>query len=101
MKWEDTMMTDRELMAILEQHGYTSEKMAIVRKTQAELSFKAGRHIGRNQGVTVGRLEVVEWLDTTRVGRNGKLILIQIQEEKWQAKLKEWGIDEEVSDNIC
>jgi len=95
MKAEDTMLTDKELMIILEQHGYTSEKMAIVRKAQAKTSFNAGIR------------EVVEWVMSHQDGmfagqdiqdvagndcKYGNTSHLLVRWLDWQSKLKEWGI---------
>jgi len=53
-------------------------------QTQAEISFKAGVK------------KVVEWIEAQRISGftiiEGVGVGIPISEEKWQAKLKEWGV---------
>ena len=71
-------------------------QMVKILKAQAEISFKEGRHIGRNEGVRVGRGEVVEWIYDNRgngfVSQCGTFWNC-FEDEKWQAQKKEWGID--------
>jgi len=54
-------------------------------ETQAEISFKAGIE------------EVVEWLkqenDKNPRVLDGSFIIAKLNQERWQAKLKEWEID--------
>lgn len=116
--WEDTMMADKELMAILEQHGYTSEKMAIVRKAQAELSFRAGyeQSVLDNDnwardgyGYKLGIREMAEWIPELIQGIKDNMwdddwgvkgviyegMLDTLVKGLVKAKLKDLGIDEE------
>ena len=76
---------------------------------QAELSFKAGyEQVWKdgviqevfNEGKKVGRKEAVDWV-YKNAGLGAKTIeelnkgyqFIPIRRDKWQAKLKEWGIE--------
>jgi len=72
---------------------------------QAEISFKAGFKEALDtvvatreydEGKQAGIKEVVEWIEAQRISGftiiEGVGVGIPISEEKWQAKLKEWGV---------
>lgn len=100
MEAKDTVMNDEQILNkrnnanFAKYHhsdcGITSGEYEIA-QAQAEISFKEGRHIGRNEGVRVGRREVVEEL--TRYNRDITLEQLRAT-NRWQTKAKKWGIDE-------
>jgi len=77
---KDTVMSSEAVMAIIRQcEGTVKEAREEVNLAQAEISFKAGRR------------EVVGWVK----GHTDKEdFYIVIAGDDWQAKLKEWGMNE-------
>jgi len=79
MKWEDTVLDDRQLeihCGVGINHHIPREKK---REAQAEVSFKAGMR------------EVVEWVKGKDHPAN--ISQIHITKQDWQAFLKEKGIE--------
>lgn len=60
---------------------YYEEKI----KEAKEISFKTGYFEGRGLGIRDGRREVVEWVNE---------YLLDGEYPPWQAKLKEWGLND-------
>ena len=81
MKTKDTVMSPYKLNKILddviEKVGYADDDLIELKiaKAQAEISFKAGMK------------EVVGWINSNMWWLAGDSLT-----EKWQAKLKEWGL---------
>lgn len=74
-----------------------------IAQAQAEISFKLGEQEGWKlrdelaiKSIIEARLngirEVVEWLKACSAIDEPEHIMVGISKEKWQAKLKEWGI---------
>jgi len=78
-------------------------------EAQAEISFKVGydKALAQLAEMTeeckqMGRREVVEWIAPKITSHTlGDGLILDIHPIEWQAQKREWGIDEEVSDNIC
>ena len=93
MKVRDTVMSDEQLEDLLGEDfktaysGHIKEYQAIA-KAQAEISFRAGI------GEVVEELEKYDvcYLSVSTTGHDYHIPLCLA--DTWQAKLKEWGIDE-------
>ena len=95
MKSEDTILKSEEMLRI--PAGFVNIKGTL--KKQAEISFKAGQEdvlLESKMGtltvsslVNRGRKEVVDWIEKNNI-LNG--VVVQ-NYGKWQAKLKEWGLE--------
>ena len=111
--WKDTVMTEGQIkQAVANAVANAGDEIgqslaASVAKAQAEISFKAGYDLAKEElagiqilnfrdGKRAGRREVVEWINEMADIENfkdaPKLIGFTILSEDWQAKLKEWGI---------
>ena len=83
-----------------------------IREAQAEVSFKAGAeqgygcglYTGEAEGYAMGIKEVVEFINALIIGIEGckfeerldgdkGCIVLDMNENQWQAQLKEWGIE--------
>lgn len=71
------------------------EKVLYEREAQAEISFKVGKAIGAADGIDVGRLEVVEWVEENLDDYKGYEFEECSFQDEWQAQLKSWGIEKE------
>ena len=95
MKAKDTIMSDEQLA---EAHSYPNgNHLRRIAQTQAEITFA----LGEEQGIQKGRREVVEWVkehSEVKAEYTDDLHLlrsyIELPSGLWQAKLKEWGIEE-------
>lgn len=105
MEAKDTVMHLDDIDEGRMPDSYGSLRKAL--KKQAEISFKAGKQEGirltavaLDESKKAGIREVVEWIEDNAGLDAPKLIdklntgstFIPIGTEKWQAKLKEWGI---------
>lgn len=103
-KWRDTVMKQSKINGVykwaLEEYCSSSRPFSesavtkagkkAIAEAQAETSFNIGKQygfeIGLEQGKAEGIREAVEWV-------NGYSIHEMWVKNKWQPKLKEWGID--------
>lgn len=80
--WKDKVMSNKEVVALLEKSCYPSPKywdeIDLVRKAQADISFKAGQE------------EVMKWGDVVCMEHGMRKQ--RRCDTCWQAKLKELGI---------
>ena len=89
MKAEETVMKYIRIKEIIEDPKLDTEDDAAfaynalekVARIQARISFDAGLHYG----VLRGRKEVIDWVESEDA-------IDRMMRERWQAKLKEWGL---------
>jgi len=113
MEAKDTVMSDEQLGEA--SWGKWNASHLRVVEAQSEISFKAGQQWVWDEGIIQqtfdegkkkGIREVVEWIDGLIIGvDNCKFeerldgdkgcIVLDMNENQWQAQKKEWGIDED------
>ena len=102
MEANDTVMSKEEILtrAIdmglmgLFTHDAATKALTEHLEHQAEISFPLGK--------AEGRKEVVEWFKTKQgaafamayYGKTSAARTFQVDEDEWQAKLKEWGVEQ-------
>ena len=86
MESKDTIMPlECSVLDALHCTSIADSKILRALEAQAELSFRAGIR------------EVVEWIQSELSG-DGHIVWIKAKD--WQTKLKEWGIDKGVNDDL-
>ena len=117
MEAKDMVMGDKERLNLFDEAGSKgialSEQADILLKAQAEISFKAGRKAEKEwaacnqyrdeqleEARKAGIREVVKWIQQDgylvdqRATNLGDFPVFLCHSKRWQAKLKEWGLEE-------
>ena len=100
MKAEDTMMSKEQIDDLWQE--LWSANIAKGKNEPASLPVFSEAYRRKQARITfkMGIQEVVEWLreenDRHSQVLNGSFIIAKMDIDRWQAKLKEWGIDEKL-----
>ena len=112
MDWKETILTKARVTEILldKWSGFDPDfdidhdVLKLIKETQAEISYKAGGDsflddvgnvtIPLSEAHKAGMREVVEWIKRNDFYNGTDPAGICIKSPMWQAKLKEWGLNE-------